>query len=198
MHSELERDRIAEQLEDKVNPSKQYDSVLWEHARKNKLRKMFLNGQTTLEIHITEINTIVLENDIPEFTQNHTTQLNLRGEKMETHESLDVDTMDVPEGETLKGEVTEINKGAREEFFDPDENGEYEFGEASDEFVEIVAEVDYKGSKVPVRDRMRYYDNPHPSSSLGAFIRRYGKPEVGAEVTVDFDKKGHGQIVKPN
>lgn len=210
-------DRMVKGLEDDVNVAKPYNSTLWEIARKNKLQRMFDRGQTTLTDHMT----ILSQQTLDEFDSKARSGLNdskradyvsfsqksvqssfttKGGDKlMQEHDALDLETGEIPTNDTLQGEVSEIRTGTREELmdnFDPEDSPEW--AEAEDELVQLVIEVEYKGDTIQHTQSMAYYDEPDPRSDLGAFIRRYGSPEQGQSVNVDYDADGNSELVLPN
>lgn len=194
-------ERVAEGLEARASVTGSYEHILWETARKHKLQRIFNAGQTTLEQFGYNIYYKGSASPIEEFEPSKSYQLRFKNSRgrfnMEQHTELDVDVQDRPQNTTKSGKVKEINTGERQEFYEPNEDGEYEYGHKKDEMVEIVTEVEHEGVEVESSDIYRYYSDPHPRSSLGRFLNRYGTLEVGQDVDVQFDSDGFGEVVIP-
>lgn len=170
---------------------------IWKAKKKKKRRKEILNGdqEVLTDFGISEVPNITKKSSY--CSKSVQTNFNIGGDSlMEVDPDLDgVNVKDLPQGETLEGEVSEIAKGERQEFYDPNEDGEYRFGEAEDVMLQFEIEVNYNGDKVVVYETVTYDENPDPRSNLGQIINRYGVPEVGDQVNVDFDKDGRGEMV---
>lgn len=210
-------ERVAKGLEERADITNSYNHVLWETARQNKLKKQFQNGQQTLTDHMTILSQSTVadyvnepvnrekvlcddfNNTISSISNQKRFTINGGEINMETHDSLDVDTRELPENETLNGEVTEIHTGRRDELNENFDSSEApEWANADDDMVRIVIEVDYRGDKLTHSETVAYYDEPDPRSNLGAWIRRYGNPEIGQEVNVDYNSDSEGSVVLPN
>lgn len=199
--AEYDPERLAKALEERADVTEQYDHVLWETARRNKLKRMFDSGQTRLNAFGYNIYYQGSADPVIEFQQPKTIQTRFKligGDNMtEEHDSLDYEVADRPEKETKKGEVVAIRTGARQEFYEPNEDGEYRYGDASDPMLQIVAEYEHDGATLQETFTFRDYDSPDPRSNLGKYVKRYGSPEKGQEVNIDFDENGYGSVVLP-
>lgn len=92
-------------------------------------------------------------------------------------------------------EVTAVRRGTREDFYPETEEADLEYGSMDDEMVQIEVEVDHEGETIPVTDDMRFYENLTDRTHLGRYVQKYGAPEKGQSVTVEFDEEGNGSIV---
>ena len=194
-------ERLAKALEDRVDVTNEYDHSLWELARKNRLQQEFNEGQTKLNSFGFNICYNGSAEAINSFKPVKSVQTKFKitgGDFMtEEHDSIDLDVQDRPERTTKSAEITAIRTGARQEFYDPEDDGEYKYGSASDPMIQIVLEYEHDGAELEETQVFRYYDNPDPRSNLGKFVKRYGAPEKGLEVNIDFDENGQGSIVLP-
>lgn len=104
----------------------------------------------------------------------------------------------IPKSETVSGEIVSIKSGNREDFRSRNEDGEwsYDEAEATDDFVEIVVDVEYEGDVYTVQENFEAYQKPDPRSTHGKLLEQYGEVEKGDAVDVKFDKDGNGSIVK--
>lgn len=115
---------------------------------------------------------------------------------METNPSFDdVEVTERPQNATKSGEITQVIKGTRQEIYDLEDDEELEYGEMDDELVQVLGEVEHKGTKVQVQDSMAFYESPTTNSAFGKFLNRYGKPEKGLKVDWTFDDNGRAKIV---
>lgn len=194
-------ERIAQGLEDRADVSANYDHVLWETARKNKLEQLFESGQTRLTSFDFNIcyNGSGTPIKSPEPSKSVQTRFTTKGGElnMESVDSLDVDVQDRPKNETKEAEVVEINKGERQDFFEPNDDGEYEYGHPEDPYVQLVCEYTHEGVELEHTEAIRFYSSPDSRSNLAKIQQRYGDIQKGLEVNVDFDSDGFGDIVIP-
>lgn len=194
-------ERMAKALEDRADVTEQYDSVIWETARKNRLAGLFNSGQTDLTAFGYNIYYQGSADPLTSYEPVKSFQTHFKstgGDIMtETHDSLDVDVQERPKRETKEAEIVDIVTGDREDFYDPNEDGGYEYGTASDPMVQLVYEYEHDGAELQGTETMRFYRNPDARSNMGKFISRWGKPETGMEVHVDFNEDGYGSIVLP-
>lgn len=117
---------------------------------------------------------------------------------METNPNFeDVTVSERPQNQTIQGKVVSVIKATRQELYEveSEEDLMYDNQSLDDEIVQIEVVAEHKGHEFTVYEDLRFYENPSDRSKFGAFIKRYGKPEEGLEVTVDFDEDGEGQVV---
>lgn len=169
--------------------------------KEDEIRTDILNGVQTIidDFNISEPPKF---NDTtsPDFNPAKTIQTSFIGGEqfMQQNPDLNDDVTDIPEQETIRMEVKEWFTGQRDEIYDIPEDEELKYGERDDKMLQIVLEATYNGNTITHQETFRYYQNPDPRSSYGAFLRRYGQLEEGKEVNVDFDSSSDGSIVLPN
>lgn len=111
----------------------------------------------------------------------------------------DVDVSERPTDEIKDAHVVEVVKGTRAEIFLDDETDvadadEPQYGEWSDELVQVELEVETEDGSLTVYDTLRYYDNPSDRSAFGKYVNKYGAPSQGQSVKVDFDSDGEAEV----
>lgn len=115
---------------------------------------------------------------------------------METNPDLgDIEVADRPKNHTTTGNVTQVVLGTRAELYELDDDEEPKYGSRDDRLLNLEVEVEVKGDTFTIFEDMRYYENPSDRSTIGKYVKRYGTPEAGQEVTVDFDDEGDAKIV---
>lgn len=115
---------------------------------------------------------------------------------METDPDFDnIEVSEYPENVTVEGTITEVVKGTQAELFDLDEDEEPRYGDRTDEQVQLTIEVIDNNTTYTVVESMTFYESPSNRSKFGKFIKRYGSPETGLTVTVDFDEDGNSKVV---
>lgn len=107
----------------------------------------------------------------------------------------DIEVTESPKNQTTEGNVVQIQKGTRKEVFNMEDGAEPEYGELDDEYLVFEIETEVNGTEYTVREPIRFYDQPSDRSKFGKFVKRYGQPEAGMTVTVDFDEEGETDIV---
>lgn len=107
----------------------------------------------------------------------------------------DVEVHTRPKNHVAQGTIVTVAKMTRAEVFDLDEDEEPKYGDRSDEYIHIEAEIEVEGREYTIVEDMRFYEQPSDRSEFGAFIQKYGAPERGLEVTIQFDKEGEAEIV---
>lgn len=117
---------------------------------------------------------------------------------METNPELEqIEVSERPQNHTTNGNIVQIQKGTREEFYELESEDDlmYDNQSLDDELLRFEVEVEANNNTFTVIEDMSYYNNPSDRSNLGKFVKRYGQPEAGLEVTVDFDEEGEASIV---
>lgn len=115
---------------------------------------------------------------------------------MESNPNLgDIDVTKRPKNQTTNGTVLKVQKGTRAEMYNLEDGEEPTYGDREDELLSLTVETTVNGTEFMVYEDIRFYDNPSDRSDLGKYVNRYGVPETGQEVTVDFDSEGNVSVV---
>jgi len=115
---------------------------------------------------------------------------------MENNPNFDnIEVSERPKNKTKTGEIVSVIKATRKELYNLDDDAQPKFGSLDDEIVQLEALVEHKGHEFTVYEDLRFYENPSDRSMFGRFINRYGTPEKGLEVNIDFDGDGEGKVV---
>jgi len=198
-------ERVAKGLEPRVSVTKEYNNTLWEIARKNRLKKLFSQGQTKLNKYgIEPISTEYRKSKhVIEFENNTTfrktvpTQFTTGGDKLmkKNPELDDVQVAQRPTNATVKGTVQEVRVGTIEEMWDVEDDTDLNGLEMDDKRVQIEAKVEYDDSTFVFEADYPFHENPSSNTRFGQYINRWGTPTEGQEITVDFDNESNGTVV---
>jgi len=105
----------------------------------------------------------------------------------------DVEVSERAQNAIKDGVVQSVSKGQRGELYDVEQK-DLKYGSGEDELVQIEVLVLHKGHEFTVYEDMSFYESPSDRSMFGAYINKYGAPEKGQDVKIDFDEEGEATI----
>lgn len=185
---------------DRVDVSKEYDSNLWEEAKKLKLQILKeTHGQTTVDDFL-NCNTIsdIIGEPVKRFTPLKSIQNRFKqgGELImeQNPDFSDVEEVQRPKDTVKEAEITGVVKAPAHEIFELEDDEEPRYGDRDDEFIQIEAVVDHEGEDITVVDSFKFYENYSPSSTMGKFFERYDAPVEGKTIKFDFDNEGQASF----